>query len=88
MIDDPELLTKRAAYIDRIRGLYRRERAAGFVACLGGVMLLLWSRSKWDAPHWLMWLSLAIIAAGWAIFAFVIFARTRWVRTHPFDPNG
>ena len=88
MNDDPDLLTKRAAYIDTIRGLYRVERAIGFVLCLVGVLLLLWSRSKWDAPHWMTWLSIAVIAAGWALFAFVIFRRSAWVRTHPFDPNG
>jgi hypothetical protein len=88
VIDDPDALTRKAVYLDQIRGLYRRERTVGFMACLAGVLLLLYSRSKWDAPHWMMWLAIAVIAAGWGIFAFVIFARTSWVRTHPFDPNG
>ena len=88
MIDDPETLTRQAAYIDGIRGLYRRERTLGFVACLAGVMILAWSRLRFDAPPWAMWAGLAIIAAGWILFVYVLVRRSAWVRAHPFDPEA
>jgi hypothetical protein len=88
MIDDPELLTRRAAYVDTIRGLYRRERAVGFVACLVGVLALVWGRMGDGAPVWLTWTGLIVIAAGWGLFVYVLVRRSAWVRAHPFDPNG
>jgi O-antigen/teichoic acid export membrane protein len=88
MMDDPNDLNRRAAYLDQIRGMYRRERTIGIAGCLIGVMLLIWSRYRWDAPHWAVWVAVAVIAAAWTLFAYVIFKRTAWVRAHPFDPNG
>jgi hypothetical protein len=88
MIDDSEDLNRRSAYLDTIRGMYRRERMIGVIGCLVGVMLLIWSRYRADAPPWTLWLALAVIAAAWGLFAYVIFKRTAWVRTHPFDPNA
>jgi hypothetical protein len=88
MIDDPELLARQAAYIDTIRGLYRRERNAGFIGCLVGVVVLVWARMATGAPPWALWVGLIVIALGWGCFAYSIFRRTAWVRAHPFDPNG
>ena len=88
MSDEIRDNARRAAYIDQIRGLYRRERTLGLAGCLIGVVVLVWSRYRWDAPHWAMWAAVAIIAAAWSLFAYVIFKRTAWVRAHPFDPNG
>jgi hypothetical protein len=88
MIDDPDVLAKKAAYIDTIRGLYRRERTLGYVGSLVGVLALVWARYAGYAPPWALWVAVAVIAASWALFAYVIFKRTAWVRTHPFDPNG
>lgn len=87
MLDDPEELERKAAYLDTIRGLYRRERSAGFVACLVGVLVLVWSRMRYDAPAWGIWAGLAIIAAGWILFVYVLVRRSAWVRTHPFEPK-
>jgi len=86
-MDDPDLLARKAAYIDTIRSLYRRERAAGFVACLAGVLVLVWSRTRFDAPPWALWAGLAIIAAGWLLFVYVLVRRGAWVRAHPFESN-
>ncbi len=88
MLDDPKVLDRRAAYIDHIRGLYRRERTVGLIGCLAGVMLLVWARYRMGAEAWAMWGAIAVIAAAWGLFAYVIFKRTQWVRAHPFDPNG
>jgi len=88
MIDDSELSTRRAAYADTIRGLHRRERGVGFVACLLGAILLVWGRTVQGAPFWAVIAGLVTIAAGWLLFAYVIIRRTRYVRAHPFDPQS
>jgi len=88
MMDDPNELNRRAAYLDQVRGMYRRERTVGISGCLIGVMLLIWSRYRVDAPPWAMWIALAVIVSAWLLFGYVVFKRTAWVRAHPFDPNG
>ncbi len=32
--------------------------------------------------------ALGVIAVGWAMLIYVIVARQRFVRAHPFDPNA
>jgi uncharacterized membrane protein YeaQ/YmgE (transglycosylase-associated protein family) len=88
MIDDPDVLARRVAYLERIRGMYQRERTIGIVGCLVGVMLLVLARYRLPAAPWAMWAALAIIGAAWLLFAYVVFKRTAWVRAHPFDPNA
>jgi hypothetical protein len=88
MIDDSDLNTRRAAYADTVRGLYRRERGIGFVACLIGAVLLIWGRTVAGAPQWAVIAGLVTIGAGWLLFAYVILRRTRYVRVHPFDPQS
>ena len=87
-MDEAQVNERKAVYIDHIRGMYRRERMVGLIGCLAGVMLLVWARYRWDAPHWAMIAALAIIAAAWLLFAYVIFRRTAWVRAHPFNPDA
>ena len=87
-MDEAELIRKKAAYIDTLRGLYRRERLVGFGLILTGFLLIL--------PSWwaLTWSQLAInvgyglIAIGWVIFIYVIWRRTAWRRANPFDPKA
>ncbi len=86
--EDAALLTRRAAYLDAYRGAYRREQTAGLVICLLGVLVLVAGRFRAGAPHWLVWVGAGVIGVGWVLFTYVIFRRTQWVRTHPFDPNG
>ncbi len=88
MIDDSDLNTRKAAYVDTIRGLYRRERGVGYVACLLGAILLIWGRTVEGAPFWAVVAGLVTIAVGWSLFAYVIIRRTRYVRAHPFDPQS
>jgi O-antigen/teichoic acid export membrane protein len=87
MNDDPDVLERRVAYLDQIRHLYRRERTIGLTGCLVGVMLLILARYRLPAAPWAMWAAVAIIAAAWLLFAYVVFKRTAWVRAHPFDPT-
>ena len=54
---EAELLAKRAAYIDTLRGLHRRERLVGFFLILAGYALIaagwvffvyvIWRRTAW-----------------------------------------
>ena len=88
MIDEAELLARKSAYIDTIRGLYKRERNVGFIACLVGVLVVIWARSRPETPPWALWVGIAVVVLGWACFAYSIFKRTAWVRSHPFDPSA
>lgn len=78
---------RRIEYIDTIRRLHANKRIAGFAACLVGALLLIWGRIRVDAPPFSVPAGLVLIAAGWLLFAYVILARTRYVRTHPFEPK-
>ena len=80
--------SRKIAYIEQIRGLYRRERTIGLVGCLLGVLLLVLARYRMTDATWAMWLAVGVIGASWLLFAYVIFRRTAWVRAHPFDVNG
>ena len=88
MTDDSLLIARRAAYADTIRGLGRRERGLGFVACLLGELLLIWGRTVEGAPFWAVVAGLVTIGAGWLLFAYVIIRRAGYVRAHPFDPQS
>jgi len=85
---EAELNAKRIAYIDTLRGLYRRERLIGFFLIMAGFALV--------APSWwaLTWSHLAIqvgyglIMLGWVFFIYVIWRRTAWRRANPFDPKA
>lgn len=85
MTDEARRLERRCDYIDTVRGLYRRERNAGFVASLLGVLMLVWARFGAGVPSAVLWAGLAVIAVGWALFAYSIFKRLGWVRAHPLD---
>jgi hypothetical protein len=82
--EEARTIKRKAAYIDKVRGLHRKERNAGFVACLAGVLMLVWARFGAGVPPAILGASLVVIAAGWALFAYSILKRLAWVRAHPF----
>ncbi|HRD46240.1 MAG TPA: hypothetical protein PLF78_07145 [Caulobacter sp.] len=84
---EAELLRKRSAYIDTLRGLYRRERLVGFLLILAGAASVLTSRFVWSWPHEAIWGGYAAIALGWVLFIYVIWRRTQWRRANPFNPG-
>ena len=93
MSDDPQRLApseldRRVAYVKTIRALHRTERMAGMAGCLIGALLLIWGRQAAEAPAWTAPVGLVTIGAAWALFAYVIYRRTRYVRAHPFDPQS
>jgi hypothetical protein len=86
MIDDPDELARRAAYLDRLRSIGARLRPLGFVLCLVGVLVLLWARYRGPGPLSPIGIGgIVVIAAGWGIFVYVLVARTRYVRRNPYD---
>jgi hypothetical protein len=87
MIDEIELNNRKSAYIDTVRNLHRNKRQLGFIACLVGVILMFAARMRPELPDELVWAGVAIVAAGWGLFAFVVYSRMTYVRTHPFDPG-
>ena len=84
---DP-LTEQRLEYLTQVRNLHNGKRTLGFVACLAGALLLIWGRIRPDAaPSFALPAGLTIVAGGWLLFAYVIVMRTRYVRSHPFDPK-
>ena len=88
MMDDPEELNRRSDYVDTVRAIGASIRILGFIACLLGVVMLAWAR--FSGPGALSPVGIAglvIIAGGWGIFAYVVWARARYIRTHPYEPE-
>lgn len=85
MIDDPDYIRRRIAYIDAVRSIHPNKRTAGMIGCLLGVILIALAKFREGSPHWVLWAGLAVIGASWLLFVYVVVARTRYVRAHPFD---
>jgi hypothetical protein len=86
--DEVAQLDRQSAYVDQLRAQGRRERMAGFVACLVGVLILVVARFRLGAPAWALWTGAAVVALGWGLFVYALLRRLTWVRAHPFDPKG
>ena len=87
-IEDPAVLERQVAYLDRLRALGRPQRTLGLVACLVGVVMVVIARFRLGGEPWALWAGAAVIAAGWGLFVYAVAVRVRFVRAHPFDPNG
>ncbi len=55
----------------------RAIRNLGFVACLVGALVMIMARFTPVLPHAAIWVGLAIVALGWALFALSIIRRAR-----------
>ena len=87
-IDDPAVLDRQVAYLDRIRAMGQRERTIGLFASLVGVLIIVVARFRLTDQTWLLWVGVAVVAAGWGLFILSVARRILWVRAHPFDPNA
>ncbi len=88
MHDDLVLLIRRAAYVDEIRSVALRARKIGYAIILLGLMTFVWAAWRGPGVHSeLAHSAEAAIVLGWALFIYVMFKRTRYVRAHPFDPE-
>lgn len=63
-----------------VRSLHAGKQTAGLLVCLAGAVLMVWGRFGAGAPSWAVAAGLAAILSGWALFAYVIVMRTRYVR--------
>ena len=63
-----------------VRHLHANKQTAGLLACVVGAVLLIWGRVRPEAPDLSVPAGLALIGLGWALFAYVIVMRTRYVR--------
>ena len=63
-----------------VRQLHANKQTAGLLACVAGAVLLIWGRVRPEAPDLAVPAGLALIGLGWALFAYVIVMRTRYVR--------
>ena len=84
MSHEADLIARQSAYVDTVRALGRRERNAGFVACLVGVLILIWARFVPGAPAFVLWIAIAVIVLGWGLFVWSVLRRFSYIRSHPF----
>jgi drug/metabolite transporter (DMT)-like permease len=63
-----------------VRSLHTHKQTAGLLACVAGVLLMVWGRFRDGAPQLAVPAGLALVVLGWALFAYVIVMRTRYVR--------
>ena len=63
-----------------VRRLHAGKQTAGLLSSLAGALLLIWGRLRPEAPDFAVWAAIGLIALGWALFAYVIIQRTRYVR--------
>ena len=63
-----------------VRHLHANKQTAGLLSCVAGAVLLIWGRVRPEAPELAVAAGLALIGLGWALFAYVIVMRTRYVR--------
>jgi len=81
-------LSRRAEYVDGIRKMHRGKRLIGMIGCLLGVLVMMTGAYIGGGQLvWLRYVGLAVIAASWMLFIYVMVSRTRYVRAHPFDPG-
>jgi hypothetical protein len=86
--DDIVFMIRRAAYVDEIRSVARRERRIGWTALVLGVLTLAWAWLEGPGMHSrVAHTAEAAIVLSSLLFFWAMFRRTRYVRAHPFDPE-
>jgi hypothetical protein len=88
--DEMAELTRRIAYLDALKKVGYWPRTLGFAFCLVGAILLIYASYKVPGGAFSSfgYTALGVIVVGWALFAYSLIARTRYVRAHPFDPKA
>jgi hypothetical protein len=66
-----------------VRAKARALHNAGLVACLVGVLVMIWGRFAAGAPPLAVWAGVALIVVGWCLFGLAIARRAAWLRAHP-----
>jgi drug/metabolite transporter (DMT)-like permease len=63
-----------------VRQLHSGKQTAGLLSSVVGALLLIWGRLRPEAPDLAVPAGFVLIGLGWALFAYVIVMRTRYVR--------
>ena len=85
--EDVVFMIRRAAYVEQVREVALRVRRMGWAALFMGVMTLIWAVLRGPGVHSRVAHSAeAAIVLAWVLFLYVMFKRTRYARSHPFDP--
>lgn len=87
--DDPPPNTgNQVPWVTQLRAMHRTKRLIGMLGCLAGVLLMLFGRFRPDiAPSWMLPAGLVVVGLSWALFAWVIYDRWRWVKANPYKPE-
>ncbi|MEI9963639.1 MAG: hypothetical protein WDM92_01975 [Caulobacteraceae bacterium] len=81
-------MIRRATYVGEIARWALRVRRAALTAELIGLLAFAWAILRGPGVHSrLAHSGESAIVLGWALLIYVMIRRTRYVRTHPFDPN-
>ncbi|HEY2179226.1 MAG TPA: hypothetical protein VGH15_11645 [Caulobacteraceae bacterium] len=80
----PETLSE--ADFQKVRAYHRGTRNAALVACLVGVLVMI--AGRYVGPDWLVAVGVAIIALGWALFAYAFVKRLKMARASLPPPGG
>lgn len=91
MTDEPQIdpadRAKFAEWLQKARTVYSGVRLGGYVACVAGIVSMVWSRFGGGPPE-ALWAGVGLIVVGWAIFGWVVWARYQWVKKNPFEPSA
>lgn len=87
MLDDPSVLIRKAAYLEQVHDLHRMTRRAS-IACVASGFGLLIVALLFDMPHPVRWAAYGLLAVGWLTQIYVAVRRSRYLRSHPFDPDA
>ena len=86
--EDVVFMIRRAAYVEQIREVAFRARRMAWAALFMGAVTLAWAVLRGPGVHSRVAHSAeAAIVLGWSLFFYVMFKRTSYVRSHPFDPD-
>ena len=86
--EQPPLPDDQFAWLARVRAMHRFKRMIGMMGCLLGALLMLYGRFRPEiAPAWALPAGLVIVGCSWALFAWVVFDRWRWVKANPYRPS-
>lgn len=77
----------RIAWITRVRRLHRNKRMIGFAGIVLGASMLMWWKFDPSVPQWALLAGLGVLGVSWALFVYVIVARWKWVKDHPYTPS-
>jgi hypothetical protein len=76
----------RIAWLTRVRRLHRNKRVIGFAGIVLGASMLMWWKFDPTVPQWALMAGFGVLGVSWVLFVYVIVARWKWVKDHPYTP--